>query len=176
MKQGEEAEVCSLVEKVFNEFVAPGYGPEGINEFFKFASQDALADRMGPELVIVVAEQGPDIIGVIEMVRDNHISMLFVDRRGQGVAKELIRTAVEECRRRQPGLKRITVNSSPYAESIYGRMGFKTTGPSQKKTALFSDPWFLSWSRLLKETPLHGDHLQTGAYPRHRGSLLHRPL
>ena len=57
MKKGEEEKVCSLVEKVFNEFVAPDYGEEGITEFFKFANPLALAERAGSEQVVVVAEQ-----------------------------------------------------------------------------------------------------------------------
>ncbi len=45
MRKGEETKVCSLVEKVFNEFVAPDYEEEGINEFFKFGNPFALAER-----------------------------------------------------------------------------------------------------------------------------------
>jgi hypothetical protein len=140
MKQGEEAKVCSLIEKVFNEFVAPDYGPEGVNEFFKFANPHALAERAGLGQVVVVAEQESEIVGVIEIIRYDHISMLFVGRRGEGIAKDLIRIAVGECRKRQPDLKQITVNSSPFAEPIYCRMGFKTTGSFQKKNGIIFVP------------------------------------
>lgn len=136
MKKGEEAQVCSLVEKVFNEFVAPDYGVEGIDEFFKFANPLALAERAGSEQVVVVAEQGPDLVGMIEMLKCEHIAMLFVSNRGKGIAKELISRAVEECSKKQPELKRISVNSSPFAEPIYYKMGFKQTGPPQEKNGI----------------------------------------
>jgi len=143
MKQGEEAKVCSLVAKIFNEFVAPDYEQDGIEEFFKFANADSLAERVGPEQTVVVAEQDSEIVGVIEMSRCDHISLLFVSRRGEGIAKELIRKAVDECRRRQPDVKRITVNSSPFAEPVYSRMGFKRTGPLQKKNGIIFVPMAL---------------------------------
>jgi len=143
MKQGEEAKVCSLVEKVFNEFVAPDYGPDGIEEFFRFAGADALAKRFRPDQVVMIAEQGAEIIGIIEMVRYAHLSLLFVSRRGEGIAKELFSRAVEECRKRQPDLKQITVNSSPFAEPVYRRMGFNATGPKQKKNGIIFVPMAL---------------------------------
>jgi GNAT superfamily N-acetyltransferase len=140
MQKGEEAKVCSLVEKVFNEFVAPDYEEEGINEFLKFANPLALADRGGSEQVAIVAEQGSDLVGIIEMSNCDHIAMLFVSLRSKGIAKELINRAVEECRKRKPELKRITVNSSPFAEPIYSRMGFKPTGSFQKKNGIAFEP------------------------------------
>ena len=136
MQQGEEARVCSLIEKVFKEFVAPDYGLEGINEFFKFANPIAMAERAGVEQVVVVAEQKSDFVGVIEMRKCDHIAMLFVSLRGKGIAKKLINRAIEECCKRKPDIKRITVNSSPFAEPVYSRMGFKATGPSQKKNGI----------------------------------------
>lgn len=143
MKQGEEAKVCSLIKEVFNEFVAPDYGPDGIEEFFKFANADALAIRFRPDQFVMVAEQGEELFGIIEMVSYNHISLLFVSRRGEGIAKELIRMAIEECLKRQPDLKQITVNSSPFAERVYRRMGFEATGPKQKKNGIIFVPMTL---------------------------------
>ncbi len=140
MEKGEEAKVCSLIEKVFNEFVAPDYEEEGINEFFKFANPLALAGRTGSDQIVMVAEQGSDFVGIIEMRNCEHIAMLFVSLRGKGIAKELINRSVEECRKRKPGLKRITVNSSPFAEPIYSRIGFRPTGPFQKKNGITFEP------------------------------------
>jgi GNAT superfamily N-acetyltransferase len=136
MEKGEEAKVCSLIEKVFNEFVAPDYGTEGINEFFKFANPLALAGRTGSGQVVFVAEHGTDLVGIIEMRECEHIAMLFVTHRGQGIAKELINRALEECCKRKSGIKRITVNSSRFAEPVYSRMGFKATGPFQEKNGI----------------------------------------
>ncbi|MFY9398413.1 MAG: GNAT family N-acetyltransferase [Desulfomonilia bacterium] len=140
MREGEETKACSLVEKVFNEFVAPDYDEEGIEEFFKFAHPLALARRAGPGRVVIVAEQGPELAGIIEMLDCEHIAMLFVSLRGRGIAKELISMAIEECRKRRPGLRRITVNSSPFAVPVYERMGFRPTGPFQKKNGIIFKP------------------------------------
>ena len=136
MHPGEEASVCSLIENVFNEFVAPDYDLEGINEFFKFANLLAMTERAGMEQVIVVAERKSDLVGIIEMRKCEHIALLFVSYHGRGIAKELIKKAVEECCKRQPDIKTITVNSSLFAEPVYSRMGFKATGLVQEKNGI----------------------------------------
>lgn len=93
MQRGEEESVCALVEKVFNEFVAPDYDLDGVNEFFRFANPPALAGRAGTEQVVMVAEKGPDLVGIIEILNCNHIAMLFVICRGRGIAKELLKSS-----------------------------------------------------------------------------------
>ncbi len=136
MRPGEEAIVCSLIEKVFNEFVAPEYGAEGTNEFFKFANPQAMAERANTKQIVIVAEYDSDLVGVIEMRGNNHIAMLFVTLQSRGIAKELIKKAIEECRKREQDVKKITVNSSPFAEPIYTKVGFKPTGSSQQKNGI----------------------------------------
>lgn len=140
MQRGEEESVCALVEKVFNEFVAPDYDSDGVNEFFKFANPSALAGRTGMEQVVMVAEKGPDLVGIIEILNCSHIAMLFVICRGRGIARELVKRTVEACRERLPDLSRITVNSSPYAEPVYSRMGFKAMGPVRKQNGILFVP------------------------------------
>ncbi len=83
MQKGEEAKVCFLVERVFNEFVASDYGAEGVNEFFRFANSLALTERARSGQVVLVAERGSDLVGIIEMRECEHIAMLFVSHRGQ---------------------------------------------------------------------------------------------
>jgi len=140
MQKGEEEKVCSLVEKIFNEFVAPDYDREGVDEFFKYANPAALAGRAGKDQFVMVAEQGPDLVGIIEMRNCDHIAMLFVSHRERGIARGLIGRAVGECRKRQPDVKRITVNSSPFAEPVYSWMGFRATGSIQKKNGIIFIP------------------------------------
>lgn len=140
MKKGEEGRAFALIEKVFNEFVAPDYEQDGVDEFFRFANPQAMAGRRGPEQIVIIAEKGEDIVGVIEMRSSNHIAMLFVGNRGEGIAKGLFKKAVKVCLNRHPDIKTITVNSSPFAESIYSKMGFKTTGPVQKKNGIIFVP------------------------------------
>jgi predicted GNAT family N-acyltransferase len=150
MEQGEEVKVCALVAKVFNAFVAPEYGQDGIDEFFKFADAEAMAGRASPEQFVMVAEIDAEIVGMIEMIRYDHISLLFISRHGEGIAKRLLTMAIEECGKRQPHLKEITVNSSPYAELIYRAMGFRTTGLLQKKNGIIFAPMACRLVRQLK--------------------------
>jgi len=43
---GEEQVVCDLVKEVFEEFVAPDYREEGIEEFFLFANPINMRQRV----------------------------------------------------------------------------------------------------------------------------------
>jgi GNAT superfamily N-acetyltransferase len=133
MKQGEETAIVDLVLRVFAEFIAPQYSLEGIAEFKKFACTNALADRFRAGNLIVLAESGQGIIGVIEIRENDHIAMLFVERSHQrkGIAKELLLRSIEICRKRNPDINRITVNSSPNAFDAYQKMGF--TGDRDEK-------------------------------------------
>lgn len=117
MKSGEQAGVVDLVLRVFTEFVAPRYSQEGVAEFKKFVCANALAGRFVAGNLFLLAESGQRIIGVIEMRKDSHIALLFVEKSFQrrGIARELLRKSIEICAKRNPDIQRITVNSSPNA-------------------------------------------------------------
>jgi GNAT superfamily N-acetyltransferase len=127
MKHGDETAIVDLVLRVFDEFIAPQYSQEGIAEFNKFACTNALADRFRAGNLILLAESGQDIIGVIEIRNNDHVAMLFVEKYHQrkGIAKELLLRSIETCRKRKPDICRITVNSSPNAFGAYQKIGFK---------------------------------------------------
>lgn len=128
MRSGEEQAVCELVQQVFNEFVAPDYGQEGIEEFFRFANPSAMAERMSSGGFVLVASQADRLVGMLEFAPPDHIAMLFVALRYQGIAKELLARAISKARAVNPDLSKVTVHSSPYAEPIYLRMGFRQIG------------------------------------------------
>ncbi len=117
-----------MIERVFREFVAPGYSDEGVAEFLSYASEGAMRERLAAGGVAFVAEEGGRIVGMIEMRNVDHIALLFVERRRAGIATELLRLALEDTKRRKPDLASVTVNSSPYAEFVYHRLGFRTSG------------------------------------------------
>lgn len=133
IRAGEENQVCRLVEDCFNQFVAPDYGQEGRDEFFKYLNPKYMAYRLGHEHFIMVAEDSGMIIGVIEVRKSYHISLMFVKRKYQkrGIAKKLVELAVERCRQSKPDITFIEVNSSPYAVSIYERLGFTRVNAEQ---------------------------------------------
>lgn len=128
---GEEEEICALVKRVFDEFVAPGYPAEGVEEFFRFADPQAMRKRAGPGRILFVAEQDDKICGMIETRQISHISLLFVGNRGKGIARKLLDQVIGECRRRDGYIGTITANSSPFALPVYRRLGFSPTGPEQ---------------------------------------------
>ena len=126
LREGEEIQVCNLVARSFNEFIAPGFSEEGVQEFFKYANPRALKKRMESDYFAMVAEFQGEITGIIELRENNHISMLYVHKafHRKGVAKELVRLALEEVSSNNENIEEITVNSSRYAVPFYERLGF----------------------------------------------------
>ena len=134
MEAGEEQQVCDLVVRVFTDFVAPLYSPEGVHEFLTYAADpDRLRDRLQANHFVLVAELQERIVGAIEIRNNDHISLFFVDGESQrkGIGKELWRRALDICLANRPGLSKITVHSSPNAVAAYRRLGFQAEGPEQ---------------------------------------------
>lgn len=148
MRSGEEQAVCKIVELVFNQLVAPDYEPEGVEEFFKFANAAAMADRVRSGGFVIVAKQSGKLVGMLEFVPPDRIAMLFVTLRSQGIGQELLARAIKKARSVNPGLSRVTVHSSPYAESAYERMGFRRTGNATTENGIRYTPmelWLRDW-------------------------------
>lgn len=144
MQQGEEQAVCDLVKGVFDEYVAPDYGQDGIDEFFRFANVSAMRERMKSGGLVLVAQRGDELLGVIEFSPPNIIAMLFVTVRRKGVATALLKHAVEKIKTENPELKQLIVHSSPYALPIYEKMGFKVTGKKITENGIIYIPMKLS--------------------------------
>ena len=83
-----------------------------------------------------------DVVGMIEMRRNRHVSLLFVEQefQGKGVGGELLGRALELCRRTDSQIREVTVNSSPNAVKAYERMGFQSTGGEQNISGVRSVP------------------------------------
>jgi len=150
MKPGEESAACALVTRVFMEFVAPGYTEDGVEEFLAYADPNLLLERSDSNHLVLVAEVLHEIVGVIEVRGYSHISLLFVDSRYHriGIAGELLRRAVQIGLAHKPGLLEMSVNSSPYAEPIYGKLGFRVTEPEQTVRGIRFVPMVLEVTRL----------------------------
>lgn len=132
--RGEEASAVSeLVFSLFSEFVGSDYSEEGILEFRKFVSPEALELRGSENHSMWVAETGGILIGMIEIRDGNHVALLFVDKsyHRHGVAKDLLRAALKESRATAPDLERVTVNSSRYGIPAFEKLGFRQTGPER---------------------------------------------
>lgn len=119
----EVAAALELAWEVFLEFEAPDYSQEGIDEFRSFLDKQ---DEMGG-LRFFGALVQDRMAGILAM-RQEHISLLFVKKEfhRQGIARNLFRYMLDQIKS-----DRITVNSSPYALEIYGKLGFTVVDPEQ---------------------------------------------
>ena len=118
-----------LVWTVFEEFEAPDYSKQGIEEFGKFILYNSVIEKFDKgELYFWGCIDNDDLIGVIATRGINHISMLFVNKEyhRRGIARRLFKTVVERCKG-ESNISNITVNSSPYAIEVYHRLGFFDT-------------------------------------------------
>lgn len=123
LSSNEVATALELIWEVFMEFEAPDYSPEGINEFRGFLDkQDEIR-----KLRFFGALRQNQIVGILAM-RQDHISLLFVRKEfhRQGIAKKLFRHMLSQIKS-----DKITVNSSPYALVIYGKLSFTATNTEQ---------------------------------------------
>ena len=139
IKRGEESAVAALVAAVFMAHVAPHYTQEGVEEFLGYAEVSEFTRRLQREHVILVAVTGGDedeeaqIVGMIEVREQRHISLLFVAGayQGRGIATALLARAIRRCRRVNPDLAALTVHASPNAVPIYRRLGFVPSAEEQ---------------------------------------------
>ena len=126
MNPGEEVEVSNLVARSFNEFIAPDFPDEGIEEFFRYSNPRALIKRSEGNHFVLVAEAEGTIAGMIEIREMKHVSMLFVDKAFQrrGIGKELLRAALDRIKAGSRPPRKVTVHSSRFALPFYESLGF----------------------------------------------------
>jgi GNAT superfamily N-acetyltransferase len=139
MKAGEERDVCRLVARVFADFVAVLYTPQGVREFLTYAADfDQLRERLQANHFVLVAETQGRIVGAIEMRNCDHISLFFVDGELQrnGIGKQLWRRALITCLSNRAEVPKITVHSSPNAVEAYQKLGFQVEGPEQTENGI----------------------------------------
>jgi len=143
-------EASELVIRVFNEFVAAEYSAEGVEEFHRYARPDALRDRAQGNHLGLLALVQDAIVGVIEVRGQDHISLLFVDPayQRQGIARRLLRRALQISGAVGPGPGEISVNSSTYAVPIYEKLGFRQAGERQVVHGIGFTPMVLRCSDL----------------------------
>lgn len=130
---GGMSEAMDLVWKVFSKFEAPEYSAEGAAAFRDFISSREVLDS----LTVYGAFEGETLMGVIAMRDVSHISLFFVreEHHRKGVGRALFEHAALEC-----GIKRITVNSSPYAVPVYRALGFSQTAGEQLQDGIRYTP------------------------------------
>ena len=126
IEPSEIAAAATLAREVFDRFIAPHYQSEGVTEFHRYASADALSQRHVSGHATYVAERDGELVGMLHLREPCHVAMLFVQSSLQrsGIARALLASAGDaNCE--------FTVNSSPNAVSAYERLGFRITGSEQ---------------------------------------------
>jgi ribosomal protein S18 acetylase RimI-like enzyme len=142
------SQVSELVARVFKEFVALEYSSEGVQEFHRYVQPSAYWARSQTDHFSLITVVQDKVVGVIEMRGHNHVSLLFVapEYQRRGIAKELLRRALEICRAHDPRLSELSVNSSSYAVSIYEKLGFRRAGERQVRNGIGFIPMVLKLS------------------------------
>ena len=128
MRPGEERSVCRLVSDVFDACIAETFEPEGVAEFLDFVQPGAMKARMQSGGFVFVAIRAETPVGMLEFMRPDHVAMMFVRHRGEGIGKALLARTIGHLRAVCPKLSKLTVHASRNAEPIYQRMGFHPVG------------------------------------------------
>lgn len=115
----------NLVWKVFQEYEAPDYSKEGVEEFYRSIHDDNYLSMLS----LYGAFVSQKMVGVIATRSEGtHIALFFVDGEyhRNGIGKKLFQTVLSQC-----SSNRMTVNSSPYAVPVYHKLGFTDTDTEQ---------------------------------------------
>ena len=127
-----------LVWEVFAEELAPKYTPQGVEEFRQFIKLENIMPKVqSGEMTLFGALEDTQLCGIGAVLRDGHISLLFVRKscQRQGAAKLLMNAMYQYCTA-QLSLRRMTVNAAPSALEAYRHMGFRETAAEQEKNGI----------------------------------------
>jgi len=127
----------ALCLESFTLAVAPSLSAQGVETFAKVAAQQAFAERMmGDNLMLVCVADGA-LTGLIELKEGRHVAMLFVAPGWQrrGVGKRLVNAALEQARAHV-----VTVRASLPSVPAYERYGFAMAGEVGEFSGLVYQP------------------------------------
>lgn len=138
LRPDEIGEALCLTWNVFQQYEAPDYTQEGINEFYKSIHDEKYLS----ELCWYGAFVLDDLVGVLATRNaGTHIALFFVEGKyhGQGIGEQLYQAAWAENHSNV-----MTVNSSPYAVPVYHKLGFKDAGSKRAVNGLRFTPMELN--------------------------------
>ena len=129
--------VSELLQRSFNQSIAPTLSNEGVATFMKVAEPQALALRLREGYQGYVYEQNDVVVGVIEVKEMRHIATLFVhpDYQHRGIGFALVNHALQSLAGHT-----ITVRASLPSVPAYQRYGFRITEPAAEYQGLQYQP------------------------------------
>lgn len=135
-------DAMALAWKTFLRFEADVYSEEGVQNFENFITDSTLHRMfvMGAYQMFVALDQGR-IIGMITLRDRNHISLLFVDEQyhRQGVGRALM-NYLTDYMAGEMGIRRVTVNASPYGVGFYHKLGFQDLRAEEQRDGIIYTP------------------------------------
>lgn len=124
--ESEWEDAMALAWKTFLQFEADDYEPEGVRSFEDFITDNTLHRMfiMGVYQMFVALD-GTEMVGMITVRSNSHVSLLFVDAEyhRRGIGRRLMFRLCDYLKT-ELGIKRVTVNASPFGVGFYHRLGF----------------------------------------------------
>jgi GNAT superfamily N-acetyltransferase len=167
MKPVKKTETSDLVIRMMNNFVAHDYLEEGVWEFLKCVQSNLAVSPSGMEHFVLVAEMDEQIIGTIEMRESSHITLFCVEKkyRRRGIGRKLLQRALEVCKKYNPELSEVSVNSLHGSVHIYRKLGFHVDKPLTGEWDLPCTPMSLVITKEKKFHAVSSNEYETKAFP-----------
>ncbi|HAC65595.1 MAG TPA: N-acetyltransferase [Cyanothece sp. UBA12306] len=129
-------EINQLIKTIFKRENITKITAQGHDNFLHFISYDSLSKRISVGSKIWLYKINSELVGVLEINRENHIFLYFVKKkyRGRKIGKALfnyVKTQISGD---------ITANSSDYALPIYQKLGFIQTGIPKNQGGIIVSP------------------------------------
>jgi ribosomal protein S18 acetylase RimI-like enzyme len=127
----------ALCLEAFTLAVAPSLSEQGVETFAKVAAEQAFAERMEGDNLILVCEVDGIICGLVELKEGRHVAMLFVAPAWQrrGVGARLMSEALAHGRGQV-----MTVRASLSSVAAYLSYGFEMAGDVGEFAGLVYQP------------------------------------
>lgn len=140
---GNEKEILDLVRRVFDEYCSSDCDQFGLKVFYDFIEEYNFIERNTSNSVTFIASIDNTAAGMIEMRDNNHICLLFVDKKyqGMGIARRLMDAAQKQAAKK--GSKQIDVNASLFSVPIYEKLGFRKTDTVKEVNGITFFPMLL---------------------------------
>ncbi|WP_299494414.1 GNAT family N-acetyltransferase [uncultured Shewanella sp.] len=129
--------VSAICMHSFLASVADTLSDEGVLTFTNIATSNAFFDRMKGDNLMLVAEKGEKIEGVIELKEGRHIAMLFISPKHQkeGIGRKLLSSVMHYAK-----VKTVTVSASLSSVPVYEKYGFQCKGDASESAGLAYQP------------------------------------